>query len=370
MSLSPNSGSVTKRGMDIGMDMKSVRNFYGRLFCDRFQIHVSAADVLIGLEDRTIANLDRQMWAYLALQGLDLTYHVYGHLVDDDGTIVGLVQEPHVGRLMQYRDRSIVYDAYSRLQQRGLIYCGAPDFCNTHIMDGKVRFTVLYTIWHFPDKEKCQFQANLRHWKSLQGYFKNLKNTQDVPARQCLNRIWDRVPQLLPCFGPVPFKLSPLNLVVEEPEARYRDIRAWLRKTEHSRKRLAVLDQAMPLAQGGVVRRERIHRIDESWALDSRDMPRSRRRDALTSSYEVELLEHGSHLSDIPIQRRRTMPVQTSLSDSDSEKTIVDFVSALAANAQFTLFTLHEKDEDQGWVSESSGDGTLVASEAFSTHLS
>lgn len=37
--------------------------------------------------------------------GLDLTYEVYGHLVRD-GRLVGLVLEPAMGRLVEFRDRA------------------------------------------------------------------------------------------------------------------------------------------------------------------------------------------------------------------------------------------------------------------------
>ncbi|KAG6910387.1 hypothetical protein DXG01_011102 [Tephrocybe rancida] len=324
----------------------------------------------VGYEDRTIANVDRQMWAYLALQGLDLTYHVYGHLVEDDGTIVGIVQEAHVGRLMQYRDKSIVYDAFARLQQRGLIYCGAPEFCNTHIMDGKVRLTVLYTVWYFPDKQKCKEQGALRHWKPLGNYFQELKKQKDAPAVQCMNRIWERTPQMLPCFGPIPFKISPLTplTVSEEAENRYRDIKSWLRKTEHSRKRLILLDHEPASSRGGVIRREKAHRTDEPHDASH---SRTSRRQATINSYELALLDHGHDASEHRTHRKRAMSVRTAVSDVDSEKTAVDFSSALAINIQFAQpYRLHHKYEeyefDKDWDTESNGDGTLVISEISS----
>ncbi|KAF8988971.1 hypothetical protein BDQ17DRAFT_1434787 [Cyathus striatus] len=57
---------------------------------------------------------------YRALEALDLTFQVLGNLVDSDGTIVGLVTEPNVGREIRNEDRSLVYKAIANLQKQGI----------------------------------------------------------------------------------------------------------------------------------------------------------------------------------------------------------------------------------------------------------
>ncbi len=40
-----------------------------------------------------ILQLDRAMYAYRALVGMDLSFELYGHLLRKDGTVIGLVSE-------------------------------------------------------------------------------------------------------------------------------------------------------------------------------------------------------------------------------------------------------------------------------------
>ncbi|KAG6820256.1 hypothetical protein H0H93_003264 [Arthromyces matolae] len=322
---------------------------------------ITFLDCLMAFEDWSIENLDRHMWAYLSLQGLDLTYHVYGHLVDDDGTIVGIVQEAHLGRLMQYRDRAIVYDAYSRMQQRGLVYCGATEFYNTHILDGKVRIPVLYTLWYFPDEEMCRKQGDIRHWQPLDNWFKEMKKRRDTTPVCCITREFDAVPQLLARFSPdKPIFMSLSSLMVknenEEPGERYRAIRAWLRRTEHSRKELTWADDSATPG-GNVIRR------DKQYYLENPLLSRPTRRRANTDSSNTTLaVYHGGPPSrhqprkDASIYSRLESP----FSDADSDETAVRCVAALAVNVQFMR---PEPIPERDWSFESDSDDTLVGSE-------
>ncbi|KAG5640230.1 hypothetical protein DXG03_009740, partial [Asterophora parasitica] len=133
-------------------------------------------DVIIGFDDYSLHSLDCVMWGYLALQGLDLTYRVFGHVVDDDGLIIGIAFEPQTGRLYEYRDRALVYDALSRLQRRGLIFCGTGSRYTIHILNGKVRLTNLESLWYFPDKKLREEFANQRHWEELEIVFSKFRN--------------------------------------------------------------------------------------------------------------------------------------------------------------------------------------------------
>ncbi|KAG6889683.1 hypothetical protein C0995_015431 [Termitomyces sp. Mi166 len=316
-------------------------------------------DCLMAFEDWSIENLDRHMWSYLALQGLDLTYHVFGHLVEDDGTIVGIVQEAHVGRLMQHRDRSIIYDAYSRMQQRGLIYCAATEFYNTHILNGKVRIPALHTIWYFPDEHTCKKQAELRHWQPLDRWFQKMKEKQDNTPVLCIYREWTTVPQLLARFSPDrPLFVNQwmIKEMDEEHGARYRAIHAWLRKLERERKELTFPGGKTSSSRGGVIRRGKTHYFE-----DVLHPHHSRRKEIDDSSSQI-LIPYD----EAPRSHRRkdfSSRMQAPLSDAESvEETAVEYSRALAIDAQFPDPSCSRPDD--GFVSdlESDNDDILVGS--------
>lgn len=52
--------------------------------------------------------LERETVGRRAMLGLNLSYEVLGHLVQD-GNVVGLVLEASKGRMVEYRDRAKVY---------------------------------------------------------------------------------------------------------------------------------------------------------------------------------------------------------------------------------------------------------------------
>ncbi|KAG5724798.1 hypothetical protein E4T56_gene7094 [Termitomyces sp. T112] len=316
-------------------------------------------DCLMAFEDWSIENLDRHMWAYLALQGLDLTYHVFGHLVEDDGTIVGIVQEAHVGRLMQYRDRSIVYDAYARMQQRGLIYCGATEFYNTHILNGKVRIPVLYTVWYFPDEHMCKKQGEIRHWQPLDDWFGEMKKQQDVTPVLCIYREWATVPEMLARFSPDrPLLLNLSALMVEDNERKpgdlYRAIHALLRKTERSRKELT-LSNGETSSSRGVIRREKTH------YLEDHSHSRPSRRNGVSSSWNVALTLYDEAPRN-HCRKAITNRMGSLFSGAESNKTALECVRALQVDAQF----LHPANlrPDNELDSESDSDDTLIGSAA------
>ncbi|KAK7045368.1 hypothetical protein VNI00_007617 [Paramarasmius palmivorus] len=73
---------------------------------------------------------------------LDLTFHAYGHLTRD-GRIIGLVFEQIEGRMVDYRDRSLVYEAYHTLKRHNITI--APDalgdiYRDLVVVNGKLRF--------------------------------------------------------------------------------------------------------------------------------------------------------------------------------------------------------------------------------------
>jgi hypothetical protein len=137
------------------------------------------------------------MMAYLLLQGLDITYTILGHLVQSDGSVIGVITEPEVGRLVQFRDRSLVYDAISRLQQRKLIYNGI-HYSKIHILHGKVRLSNLASIRYFGDPVELNKQAGIRHWQALEELFKFLDRDDVVPELALERHLMHYPIQLLP----------------------------------------------------------------------------------------------------------------------------------------------------------------------------
>jgi hypothetical protein len=93
-----------------------------RLFADQHGLTGCATDVIVGYEDHYLKRVDATTKGYRALQGFDLTYTVLAHVISSDGSVIGIVTEPEVGRLVQYRDRTLVYQAIAQLQQRHLIF--------------------------------------------------------------------------------------------------------------------------------------------------------------------------------------------------------------------------------------------------------
>ncbi|KAJ8522187.1 hypothetical protein ONZ45_g1214 [Pleurotus djamor] len=105
-----------------------------------------------------------------ALRGLDLTFDVLGH-VTRDGCIVGIMTESVTGRMVEYPDRSIVYDAITKVQSRGLIY--SVQESNIMVVDGKVRLLSLSSIRKFTPGDRF-VDVNRFHWDALSRLFDKL----------------------------------------------------------------------------------------------------------------------------------------------------------------------------------------------------
>ncbi|RDB17607.1 hypothetical protein Hypma_001101 [Hypsizygus marmoreus] len=153
-------------------------------------------EVVLGYDDFHGKILEAITLAYWALQGLDITYEVLGHLVEEDGSVVGLVTEPTTGRLVQYHDRALVYDAFSKLQRRGLHYNGI-EFYNIHILNGKMRLSNnIPSLRYHDDREEFE-RKSARMWEALNELFANLKKFEDNVPRPNFRQLWIATPRLL-----------------------------------------------------------------------------------------------------------------------------------------------------------------------------
>jgi len=118
--------------------------------------------------------LNRGMYGYRALQDLDVTFEVLGHLISKDGTVIGLVSEAAWGRMVRPSDAALIYKTIAEVQNRGIIYKG----CITNrfmIADGKVRLVELNCITPYEDKKKLLEDADSWHWNELGELFHELR---------------------------------------------------------------------------------------------------------------------------------------------------------------------------------------------------
>ncbi|KAG5641361.1 hypothetical protein DXG03_005389 [Asterophora parasitica] len=261
-------------------------------------------DVIMAYNDHGMKILDLEMWGYLSLQGLDLTYRVYGHVVEDDGTVVGLIYEAQVGRVMQYRDRAILYDALSRVQRRGLILCGAYEPENIHVMDGKIRLTNLASMQYLADERSREEEADVRYWSRYEAWFPTVKKEGNTTPRPAMYRQWRLNLRVLPRFSPqrpliVQFQLGPA--APYERVERDDDILSWLGRAAPDSKQLT----------------------------SRRHNPISRRESpALEHSTRSSRRHHSTKRGTRGL--RGSSDSITAFSDSDSEITVVDYSAALS----------------------------------------
>ena len=121
-------------------------------------------------------DVNRAMFGYRLLEGMDLTFEFYGHLVDADGEIKGIVSEAAWGRMITAEDFPRVYRAVAKVQRRGLLYKA----CLTNrfmVANNKVRLLDLAMIdpcyaLNLPMLEK---EAEEWHWWELTRLFHEIK---------------------------------------------------------------------------------------------------------------------------------------------------------------------------------------------------
>lgn len=121
-------------------------------------------------------DVNRAMYGYRLLEGMDLTFEFYGHLVGVDGEIRGIVSEAAWGRMITTEDFSRVYRAVAKLQRRGLLYKA----CLTNrfmIANNKVRLLDLAMVdpHHALDPPMLEKEAELWHWSELTRLFHEIR---------------------------------------------------------------------------------------------------------------------------------------------------------------------------------------------------
>ncbi|TFK36583.1 hypothetical protein BDQ12DRAFT_736910 [Crucibulum laeve] len=142
-------------------------------------------DINYAWDDDELERVKDSMSNYNALKalGLDFTYEVLGVLRLEDDSIAGLVTEPQCGTLPKSGDRTLVYDAFAKLQAAGFL-CRALGTYSVHIHQGKVRIANLArgALYLFPKDKPEQFdkETERNHWNALKEYFDEVKDDHTV----------------------------------------------------------------------------------------------------------------------------------------------------------------------------------------------
>ncbi|TFK29128.1 hypothetical protein FA15DRAFT_610811 [Coprinopsis marcescibilis] len=134
-------------------------------------------DLWYGWDQTRMRLVNLAMEAAQAVKDLDLTYEVYGHLLNSDGHVIGLVTEATWGRPIDVNDRTIVYEAISRLQRHFCIFSNAGTSGLILIAGGKVRLADLCSIKYYPPDQRSDWEelTDRVHWRGLEEVFANLE---------------------------------------------------------------------------------------------------------------------------------------------------------------------------------------------------
>jgi len=121
-------------------------------------------------------DVDRAMYGYRLLEGLDLTFEFYGHLIGSDGEIKGIVSEAAWGRMVTAEDFTRVYKAVAKVQKRGLLYKAV--LTNRFMVaNNKVRFLDLSMVdASFVSRpDELEREAECWHWGELTQLFYEIR---------------------------------------------------------------------------------------------------------------------------------------------------------------------------------------------------
>lgn len=130
-------------------------------------------------DDESAIRIERETEGHRAVQGLDVSFQVLGHVIRD-GEVVGIMTEHSYGRLVEFCDRSVVYEAFGRLQRNGILYQAAHE-STIIIADGKVRLLGLSTVIKYrrDERELLAERARVCYWELLDMIFGRLEGSNN-----------------------------------------------------------------------------------------------------------------------------------------------------------------------------------------------
>jgi hypothetical protein len=176
----------------------------------------SEVDLLMAWDDIFCAKRVEAFTAgYRAIQALDLSFEVLGHVVRDD-RIIGIMTQPAYGRMVQYRDRALVYDAVAKLHRHGVLYASPQHAPFIMISNGKVRFLDIDNMAPLPQPELTR-QAKV-WWDCLDKSFQELRAGPNIhtPPRSRY------VTQRIKVFPSIPSPPRPFSNAIITFELHYR----------------------------------------------------------------------------------------------------------------------------------------------------
>ncbi|ESK87339.1 hypothetical protein Moror_5715 [Moniliophthora roreri MCA 2997] len=147
--------------------------------------------------------LDATMRGLKLIRHLDLFYHVYGHL-SRDGQIVGFVFERVQGRMVDYRDRALLYETFNNLKRHNIVF--APVYYvedrlsylteDVMIIDGKVRLHPRALPYLIPWNASTSNDRDnaLPNEKLLQISFKQLASFPEAINPNTPLHLWSHTP--------------------------------------------------------------------------------------------------------------------------------------------------------------------------------
>jgi hypothetical protein len=118
----------------------------------------------------------------LTTKGLHLTFKFEGHVMRDNA-VIGLMTEPVEGRHLEYRDRALVYQAATELENHDIVFNYLLP-SNIMISNGKVRFRFVSSAKLYP-REMPGFSAvetQAARWGELEQLFNDI-NEDPIYAR-------------------------------------------------------------------------------------------------------------------------------------------------------------------------------------------
>lgn len=144
--------------------------------CSRSALTCVAADVYRITLDQDFGFLNRAMKAYRRLQGMNLSYDMLGHVLDEDGNIVGIMTEPMIGQWVRYRDYDVVMRAFEKLIEIGYIL-DFPHLGSMLITDkGEVRFTEMHNVIELEKDPEARQSRIERRRRMLEQSFEAMGN--------------------------------------------------------------------------------------------------------------------------------------------------------------------------------------------------
>ncbi|KAF8644033.1 hypothetical protein AX16_008749 [Volvariella volvacea WC 439] len=161
---------------------------------------------LIGWSDITLQRVERAMEGYRMLAGrpdYPGLHEVLGHVVDDDGLIVGIVTElPASARSITYDDMPLVHSALGVLERDRILLRGVEgdNFC---IVDGQLRINTPEYTKRYLKSERKDFLANKKghHDFALDSMFKFLKRLKEHNSMKIPKHLRERALMMIP---PIP----------------------------------------------------------------------------------------------------------------------------------------------------------------------